>query len=139
MANVPVSRGLALAEKHVQQSADERRANGDSQLADAVADAIEATLVTTADQREAALAPKQNHIDQLAEELLEIDGDGDDGDIWKWTETNLNKEETAEYDQRHENHRQYDQRHENHLEFLLGRHARQRSGPASELMASIYE
>ena len=55
----PVSRGLALAEKHVQQSADERRANGDSQLADAVADAIEATIVTTAAQREAALVPRQ--------------------------------------------------------------------------------
>ena len=54
-----VSRGLALAEKHVQQSADERRANGDSQLADAVADAIEATIVTTAAQREAALVPRQ--------------------------------------------------------------------------------
>ena len=62
MANVPVSRGLALAEKHVQQMADERRANGHSQLADAVADAvadaIEATIVTTAAQRE-ALVPRQ--------------------------------------------------------------------------------
>ena len=58
MANVPVSRGLALAEKHVQQSADERRANGHSQLADAVADAIEATIVTSAAQREAALVPR---------------------------------------------------------------------------------
>ena len=131
----PVSRGLALAEKEIQQEADEKRAAGDTQLADA----IEATLVTTADQREAALAPKQNHIDQLAEELLEIDGDGDDGDIWKWTETNLNKEETAEYDQRHENHRQYDQRHENHLEFLLGRHVRNRGGKLSEIVAGIYE
>ena len=53
-----VSRGLALAENYVQQSADERRANGDSQLADAVADAIEATIVTTAAQRE-ALVPRQ--------------------------------------------------------------------------------
>ena len=53
-----VSRGLALAENYVQQSADERRANGDSQLADAVADAIEATIVTTAAQREAALVPR---------------------------------------------------------------------------------
>ena len=122
----PVSRGLALAEKEIQEEADEKRAAGDTQLADA----IEAAMVTTAAQREAALAPKQNHIDQLREDLLaEIDEDGDDGDIWKWTETNLNKEETAEYDQRHENH----------LEFLLGRHARQRSGPASELIASIYE
>ena len=54
-----VSRGLALAENYVQQSADERRANGDSQLADAVADAIEATIVTTAAQREAALVQRQ--------------------------------------------------------------------------------
>ena len=99
----PVSRGLALAEKEIQQEADEKRAAGDTQLADA----IEATLVTTAAQREAALAPKQNHIDQLREDLLaEIDEDGDDGDIWKWTETNLNKEETAEYDQREAEYRQ---------------------------------
>ena len=132
----PVSRGLALAEKEIQEEADEKRAAGDTQLADA----IEATLVTTADQREAALAPKQNHIDQLREDLLaEIDEDGDDGDIWKWTETNLNKEETAEYDQRHENHRQYDQRHENHLEFLLGHHVRNRGGKLSEIVAGIYE
>ena len=132
----PVSRGLALAEKEIQQEADEKRAAGDTQLADA----IEATLVTTAAQREAALAAKQNHIDQLREDLLaEIDEDGDDGDIWKWTETNLNKEETAEYDQRHENHRQYDQRHENHLEFLLGHHVRNRGGKLSEIIAGIYE
>ena len=126
MANVPVSRGLALAEKEIQQEADEKRAAGDTQLADA----IEATLVTTAAQREAALAPKQNHIDQLREDLLaEIDEDGDDGDIWKWTETNLNKEETAEYDQRHENH----------LEFLLGHHVRNRGGKLSEIVVGIYE
>ena len=50
-----VSRGLALAENYVQQSADERRANGDSQLADA----IEATIVTNAAQRNAVLVPTQ--------------------------------------------------------------------------------
>ena len=49
-----VSRGLALAEKEIQQEADEKRAAGDTQLADA----IEATLVTTAAQRE-ALVPRQ--------------------------------------------------------------------------------
>ena len=115
----PVSRGLALAEKEIQEEADEKRAAGDTQLADV----IEATIVTNAAQREAALAPKQNHIDQLAEDLLAED----DEETWKWTETNLTKEETVEYDQRHENH----------LQFLMGHHARKR--PAGEILAGIYE
>jgi hypothetical protein len=119
----PVSRGLALAEKEIQQKADEKRAAGDTQLADA----IEATLVTTAPQREAALAPKQNHIDQLAEDLLA----GDDEETWKWTETNLTKEETAEYDQRLQTY------NEDHLELVLAHLARKR--PNGEILAGIYE
>ena len=108
MANVPVSRGLALAEKHVQQMADERRANGHSQLADAVADAIEATIVTSAAQREAALAPRQIQgadggmdFDQLKESLFEDLAADTGSDFNKLTE-----EETAEYDQREAEYRQ---------------------------------
>ena len=50
-----VSRGLALAEKHIQQGADAARARGNTQLADA----IEATIVTNAAQRNAVLVPTQ--------------------------------------------------------------------------------
>ena len=49
----PVSRGLALAEKHIQQRADTLRAAGNTQLADA----IEATIITNAAQRNAVLVP----------------------------------------------------------------------------------
>ena len=48
------SRGVALAEIGVKKSADEARADGNTQLADA----LQATIVTTAAQREAALVPR---------------------------------------------------------------------------------
>ena len=50
----PFSRGVALAEIGVKKSADEARADGNTQLADA----LQATIVTTAAQREAALVPR---------------------------------------------------------------------------------
>ena len=50
----PFSRGVALAEIGVKKSADEARADGNTQLADA----FQATIVTTAAQREAALVPR---------------------------------------------------------------------------------
>ena len=123
----PVSRGLALAEKEIQQKADEKRAAGDTQLADA----IEATLVTTAPQREAALASRQSTFDQLRESLLEEISAEDDEETWKWTETNLTKEETAEYDQRLQTY------NEDHLELVLAHLARKR--PNGEILAGIYE
>ena len=48
------SRGVALAEIEVKKRADEARADGNTQLADA----LQATIVTTAAQREAALVPR---------------------------------------------------------------------------------
>ena len=48
------SRGVALAETEVKKKADEARAYGNTQLADA----LQATIVTTAAQREAALIPR---------------------------------------------------------------------------------
>ena len=48
------SRGVALAEIEVKKKADEARAYGNTQLADA----LQATIVTTAAQREAALVPR---------------------------------------------------------------------------------
>ena len=48
------SRGVALAEIDVKRRADEARAEGRTEFADA----IEATIVTTAAQREAALIPR---------------------------------------------------------------------------------
>ena len=48
------SRGVALAEIKVKKRADEARANCNTQLADA----LQATIVTTAAQREAALVPR---------------------------------------------------------------------------------
>ena len=67
----PVSRGLALAEKEIQEEADEKRAAGDTQLADA----IEATITTTAAQRNAVLVPTQvpagaSDIEQLEHSLF---------------------------------------------------------------------
>ena len=53
-AATPFSRGVALAEIGVKKSADEARADGNTQLADA----LQATIVTTAAQREAALVPR---------------------------------------------------------------------------------
>ena len=50
-----VSRGVALAEKHIQQGADAARGRGNTQLADA----IEATIITNAAQRNAVLVPTQ--------------------------------------------------------------------------------
>ena len=50
----PFSRGVALAEIDVKKRADEARADGNTQLADA----LQATIVTTAAQREAALVPR---------------------------------------------------------------------------------
>ena len=48
------SRGVALAEIEVMKQVEEARADGRSEFADA----LEATIVTTAEQREAALIPK---------------------------------------------------------------------------------
>ena len=48
------SRGVALAEIEVKKRADEARADCNTQLADA----LQATIVTTAAQREAALVPR---------------------------------------------------------------------------------
>ena len=48
------SRGVALAEIEVKKRADEARADGRTEFADA----LEATIVTTAAQREAALVPR---------------------------------------------------------------------------------
>ena len=100
----PVSRGVALAEKQIQQRADEARANGHPQLADA----IEVTIVTSAAQREAALAPRQIQgadggmdFDQLKESLFEDLAAETGSDFNKLTE-----EETAEYDQREAEYRQ---------------------------------
>ena len=100
----PVSRGVALAEKQIQQRADEARENGHPQLADA----IEATIVTSAAQREAALAPRQIQgadggmdFDQLKESLFEDLAADTGSDFNKLTE-----EETAEYDQREAEYRQ---------------------------------
>ena len=53
-AATPFSRGVALAEIGVKKSADEARADGNTQLADA----LQATIVTTAAQREAALVQR---------------------------------------------------------------------------------
>ena len=99
----PVSRGVALAEKQIQQRADEARENGHPQLADA----IEATIVTSAAQREAALAPRQIQgadggmdFDQLKESLFEDLAAETGSDFNKLTE-----EETAEYDQREAEYR----------------------------------
>ena len=50
----PFSRGVALVEIDVKKRADEARADGNTQLADA----LQATIVTTAAQREAALVPR---------------------------------------------------------------------------------
>ena len=54
LLSTPFSRGVALAEIGVKKSADEARADGNTQLADA----LQATIVTTAAQREAALVPR---------------------------------------------------------------------------------
>ena len=48
------SRGVALAEIEVMKQVEEARADGRTEFADA----LEATIVTTAEQREAALIPK---------------------------------------------------------------------------------
>ena len=48
------SRGVALAEIDVKKRADEARADGRTEFADT----LEATIVTTAEQREAALVPR---------------------------------------------------------------------------------
>ena len=50
----PFSRGVALAEINVKKRADEARAEGRTEFADT----LEATIVTTAEQREAALVPR---------------------------------------------------------------------------------
>ena len=50
----PFSRGVALAEIDVKKRADEARADGRTEFADT----LEATIVTTAAQREAALVPR---------------------------------------------------------------------------------
>ena len=50
----PFSRGVALAEIDIKRNADKERADGRTELADA----IEATIVTSAAQREAALVPR---------------------------------------------------------------------------------
>ena len=50
----PFSRGVALAEINVKKRADEARAEGRTEFADT----LEATIVTTAAQREAALIPR---------------------------------------------------------------------------------
>ena len=126
----PVSRGLALAEKQIQQEADEARAAGDTQLADA----IEASLVTTAPQREAALVPRQvpagaSDIDQLKHSLFSEAaedarsmGDEIGADICEFLDTD---EEKAEYERRNEDHR----------ELVVGYHVRKRS----PIAAGIYE
>ena len=115
-----VSRGLALAEKHVQQSADERRANGDSQLADAVADAIEATIVTTAAQRQAALLPrpppdKESEgpfaMRRIMVEKAQRERDEFGAAMWR-----LEKEEMAECRQRMS---QFNQLMSNHPSYLI--------------------
>ena len=73
-----------------------------------MADAIEATIVTSAAQREAALAPRQIQgadggmdFDQLKESLFEDLAAETGSDFNKLTE-----EETAEYDQREAEYRQ---------------------------------
>lgn len=126
----PVSRGLALAEKEIQEEADEKRAAGDTQLADA----IEASLVTTAPQREAALVPRQvpagaSDIDQLKHSLFSEAaedarsmGDEIGADICEFLDTD---EEKAEYERRNEDHR----------ELVVGYHVRKRS----PIAAGIYE
>ena len=53
-AATPFSRGVALAEINVKKRADEARAEGRTKFADT----LEATIVTTAEQREAALVPR---------------------------------------------------------------------------------
>ena len=50
----PFSRGVALAEIDVKKRADVARADGKTEFADT----LEATIVTTAEQREAALVPR---------------------------------------------------------------------------------
>jgi len=54
LLSTPFSRGVALAEIGVKKSADEARAEGRTEFADT----LEATIVTTAEQREAALVPR---------------------------------------------------------------------------------
>ena len=100
----PFSRGVALAEIDIKRNADKERADGRTELADA----IEATIVTSAAQREAALAPRQIQgadggmdFDQLKESLFEDLAADTGSDFNKLTE-----EETAEYDQREAEYRQ---------------------------------
>ena len=52
--STPFSRGVALAEIDVKKRADRARADGRTEFADT----LEATIVTTAEQREAALVPR---------------------------------------------------------------------------------
>ena len=116
-----VSRGLALAEKHIQQGADEARAEGNTQLADA----IEATITTTARQRNAALVPRQvpaydagARLDEAELDLVVCGGmarsmgDESDAEIWELLNTD---EEIAEYNQRKEDYYQ----------LVKGHHARE--------------
>ncbi len=100
-----VSRGLALAEKHIQQGADAARAGGNTQLADA----IEATITTTAAQRNAVLVPTQvpagaSDIEQLehslfAEAAADARSMGDDAsaEIWELLDTD---QEIADHNRR---------------------------------------
>ena len=115
-----VSRGIALAEKHIQQRADAARAAGNTQLADA----IEATIITNAAQRNAVLVPTQvpagaSEIDQLEHSLFadaaaEARSMGDDtaAEVWELLDTD---EEIAEYNQRKEDYYQ----------LVKGHHARE--------------
>ena len=52
--STPFSRGVALAEIDVKKRADRARADGRTEFADT----LEATIITTAEQREAALVPR---------------------------------------------------------------------------------
>ena len=100
-----VSRGLALAEKHIQQRADAARAAGNTQLADA----IEATIITNAAQRNAVLVPTQvpagaSDIAQLehslnAEAAADARSMGDDkaAEVWELLDTD---EEIADHNRR---------------------------------------
>ena len=100
----PFSRGVALAEIDVKKRADEARADGNTQLADA----LQATIVTTAAQREAALVPRappenESGAAQRRRRMFELEAESlrEDGqDVFAAAFRSLTRQELTEFNER---------------------------------------
>ena len=98
------SRGVALAEIEVKKRADEARAEGRTEFADT----LEATIVTTAAQREAALVPRappenESGAAQRRRRMFELEAESlrEDGqDVLAAAFRSLTRQELTEFNER---------------------------------------